>query len=117
MAKKFYKCAKCGNIISKYVDSGVPVVCCGEPMMELVANSTDAAGEKHVPVVEVNGNKVIVKVGEVAHPMTETNFGGHERVLSHTDEPKAEFVLADGEKALRAYEYCNLHGLWSAEVK
>ena len=96
-------------------------------MMELVANSTDAAGEKHVPVVEVNGNKVIVKVGEVAHPMTEahliswiyqeTNFGGHERVLSHTDEPKAEFVLADGEKALRAYEYCNLHGLWSAEVK
>ena len=44
----------------------------------------------------------------------ETNFGGHERVLSHTDEPKAEFVLADGEKALRAYEYCNLHGLWSA---
>ena len=102
MAKKFYKCAKCGNIISKYVASGVPVV-------------------------EVNGNKVIVKVGEVAHPMTEahliswiyleTNFGGHERVLSHTDEPKAEFVLADGEKALRAYEYCNLHGLWSAEVK
>lgn len=63
MAKKFYKCAKCGNIISKYVDSGVPVVCCGEPMMELVANSTDAAGEKHVPVVEVNGNKVTVKVG------------------------------------------------------
>ena len=74
MAKKFYKCAKCGNIISKYVDSGVPVVCCGEPMMELVANSTDAAGEKHVPVVEVNGNKVIVKVGEVAHPMTEAHL-------------------------------------------
>ena len=111
MAKKFFKCAKCGNIIAKYVDAGVPVACCGEPMVELVPNTTDAAGEKHVPVVEVNGNKVLVKVGEVAHPMTEahliswiyleTNFGGHERILSHTDEPKAEFVLADGEVALR----------------
>ena len=47
----------------------------------------------------------------------ETNFGGHERILSHTDEPKAEFVLADGEVALRAYEFCNLHGLWSVEVQ
>ena len=127
MAKKFYKCENCGNIAAKYVDSGVPMVCCGQPMTELVANSTDAAGEKHVPVVEISGNKVVVKVGEVAHPMTEahliswiyleTNFGGHERVLSHTDEPRAEFVLAEGEKALRAYEYCNLHGLWSAEIK
>ena len=78
MAKKFYKCAKCGNIISKYVDSGVPVVCCGEPMMELVANSTDAAGEKHVPVVEVNGNKVIVKVGEVA-PTVSTGTMKHDK--------------------------------------
>ena len=97
MAKKFFKCAKCGNIIAKYVDAGVPVACCGEPMVELVPNTTDAAGEKHVPVVEVNG--------------------GHERILSHPDEPKAEFVLADGEVALRAYEFCNLHGLWSVEVK
>ena len=127
MWKQLQQCETCGNIISKYSDSGVGVVCCGQPMVELVANSTDAAGEKHVPVVEVSGNKVVVKVGEVAHPMTEahliswiyleTNLGGQERFLTAADEPKAEFVLAEGEKALRAYEYCNLHGLWVAEVQ
>ena len=127
MAKKFYKCEVCGNIVAKYADSGVAVSCCGQPMAELAANSTDAAGEKHVPVVEVSGNKVVVKVGEVAHPMTEahliswiyleTNLGGQERLLTAADEPKAEFALADGEKPLRAYEFCNLHGLWVTEIR
>ena len=127
MKTRFLRCKHCGNIVGMIHDAGVPVVCCGQPMVELVANSTDAAGEKHVPVVEVSGNKVVVKVGEVAHPMTEahliswiyleTNLGGQERFLTAADEPKAEFVLAEGEKALRAYEYCNLHGLWVAEVK
>ena len=124
--KKFFRCSKCGNIVSHYVTSGVKVMCCGEEMQELVPNSTDAAGEKHVPVVTVSENKVTVAVGSVAHPMTEehliswiyleTNLGGHERFLTASDAPKAEFVLAEGEKALRAYEFCNLHGLWVAEV-
>ena len=126
MAKKFFKCNRCGNVVSKYVDSGVKVVCCGEEMTELVPNTSDGAGEKHVPVVLVEGSKVTVKVGEVAHPMTEahlittiyleTNLGGHEKALSHTDEPAAVFALADGEIPLRASEYCNLHGLWMTEI-
>ena len=55
---KFYRCEHCGNVITHFVDSGVPVVCCGEPMKELTANTTDAAVEKHVPVVKVEDNKV-----------------------------------------------------------
>ncbi len=127
MAKKFFKCNKCGAVISKYVDAGAKMLCCGEELTELLPNTSDGAGEKHVPLVTVEGNKVTVKVGEVAHPMTEahlitmvyleTNLGGHERVFSHTDEPQAQFVLAEGEVALRAYEYCNLHGLWMTEIQ
>lgn len=119
---KFYRCLHCGNIIEKIVDSGVPVVCCGEPMKELVPNTTDGAFEKHVPVVEVEGNEVIVKVGSVAHPMTaahyiqwiaiETNLGVHRVNLTPTSVPQAKFVLSAEEKLIAAYEYCNLHGLW-----
>lgn len=124
--KKFYRCAKCGNIISYYNDSGVSVMCCGEKMSEIAANSTDAAGEKHVPVVKVDGSKVSVAVGSVMHPMSEehliswiyllTDKGGYERFLTPSDEPTAVFTLADGEKAVRVYEYCNLHGLWSVDL-
>ncbi len=66
---KFYVCEHCGNIIVKVKDSKVPVFCCGEKMKELVPGSTDAATEKHVPVVTVSGNKVNVVVGSVEHPM------------------------------------------------
>ena len=71
---KFYRCNHCGNIIEKIVDSGVSVICCGEEMTELVPNTTDAATEKHVPVVAVEGSKVTVQVGSVAHPMTEEHY-------------------------------------------
>ena len=67
---KFFKCVHCGNIVEMVQDSGVPLVCCGEKMKELTANMVDASTEKHVPVVNVEGNKVKVKVGEVTHPMT-----------------------------------------------
>lgn len=126
MASKFYVCTHCGNIIGKIKDTGVPVVCCGEPMKELVANSTDAAGEKHVPVATVEGNKVTVVVGEVNHPMTdahliewisvETTHGWQRKTLTSADEPKAEFALAEGEEAKAVYGYCNLHGLWKADL-
>lgn len=121
---KLYKCAHCGNIVEMVVDKGVNPVCCGEAMALLEANTTDAATEKHVPVVEVNGNKVSVKVGSVEHPMTEehhiafiileTDKGVQKKVLDHTGKPEAEFVMAEGEKAVCVYEYCNLHGLWKA---
>ena len=93
---------------------------------KLVPNTTDAAGEKHVPVVSANGSIVNVKVGSVEHPMLEAHYiqfivleteaGFYAKYLTPSDKPEASFVLADGEKAVAAYEYCNLHGLWSAEV-
>ena len=71
---KFYKCAHCGNVIVKAVDAGVDVVCCGEKMQELVANTEDAALEKHVPAVTKAQDSIHVEVGEVEHPMTEDHY-------------------------------------------
>ena len=68
MEQKFYICKHCGNIIAKVKDAGVPVVCCGEPMSEIVPGTTDAAVEKHVPVWTVENGIVHVKVGSVEHP-------------------------------------------------
>lgn len=123
---KLFKCMHCGNIIEMVEDKGVPVVCCGEKMTELSPNTTDAALEKHVPVVEVNGNTVKVTVGSTLHPMTEehhiafiyleTDKGVQKKYLDHTGEPVAVFALADGEKPVAAYEYCNLHGFWKKEL-
>lgn len=123
---KLYKCAHCGNIVEMVEDKGVNVVCCGQKMDLLEPNTTDAAGEKHVPVVEADGNKVVVKVGSVEHPMTEehhiafiileTDKGVQRKNLDHVGKPEAEFVLSDGEKAVAAYEYCNLHGFWKADL-
>lgn len=100
--------------------------CNGAPMKVLAANSTDAAQEKHVPVVEVEGNKISVKVGSVAHPMTDahliqwiylqTKLGGQHRNLTPTDKPEATFYVAEGDTPLAVYEYCNLHGLWVAKI-
>lgn len=126
MKTRFFRCNHCKNIILMVEDKGVPVVCCGEKMQELKANTSDGATEKHVPVVTVEGNKVKVFVGEVAHPMLEehhiawiyleTTKGGQIKYLDHTGSPEAEFVLADDEKLVAAYEYCNLHGLWKHEA-
>lgn len=123
---RFFKCNHCGNIIMMVEDKGVPVICCGEKMQELKANTSDGAGEKHVPVVEVNGREVKVLVGEVTHPMLEehhiawiflqTDRGGQLKYLNHTGAPEAVFTLAEGEKAVAAFEYCNLHGLWKKDV-
>ena len=123
---KFYKCETCGNIITKLNDSGVPVVCCGKPMTELVPGATDGALEKHVPAVTVDGSKVTVQVGEVEHPMMEEHYiqfivleteGGYQiKNLKAGDKPVAEFNVAAGDKAVAVYEYCNLHGLWVKEL-
>jgi superoxide reductase len=93
-------------------------------MTELIPGTTDAAQEKHVPAVTVEGNKVSVKVGSVEHPMTdahyiqwiviETDKGCQMKKLTPQDKPEAEFLLLDGEKLVGTYEYCNLHGLWKA---
>ena len=122
---KFYKCAHCGQIVLKVKETAVPVVCCGQPMQQLLPNTTDAANEKHVPVVSVNGNVVKVVVGEVEHPMLdvhyiewiilETNLGYHQVKLNPGQKPEATFVLAEGEEVVKAYEYCNLHSLWATK--
>lgn len=126
MALKFFKCEHCGNIAVKLVDAGVPMMCCGEKMTELAAGAVDAAVEKHVPVVSVDGATVTVKVGEVAHPMLpehyiqfvvlETSAGFQVAQLAPETAPEAVFTLPEGVTALRAYEYCNLHGLWVKEI-
>ena len=119
---KFYICKHCGNIIAFAKASGVPVICCGEPMSELIPNTTDASVEKHVPVVTFEEGKVVVKIGEAAHPMTEAHYiewiaiqtknGNQRKALSPSDEPKAEFPLLPGDEVIQTLAYCNLHGLW-----
>ena len=123
---KFYVCKHCGNIITYLNNAGVPVVCCGEKMSELIPGTTDAAVEKHVPVISVDGNLVTVKIGAVEHPMVDvhyiqwivlqTNQGNLIKNLQPNQPPVATFVLADGEQAIAAYEYCNLHGLWKKDI-
>ena len=122
MELKFYRCPICGNIVVKLENSGVPVVCCGKPMVELVPGTTDASVEKHVPVVTVDGNKVNVFVGGAEHPMVpehyiqfivlETKQGWQVKHLKPETKPCADFVLAEGDEVVAAYEYCNLHSLW-----
>ena len=124
MKQKFYVCEHCGNIITKVQDSKVPVMCCGQPMKEMIPGTTDAAVEKHVPVYEVEGNVVKVQVGSVEHPMVaehyiqwivlQTNQGVQIRYLEPENPPAASFALAEGEKVEAVLEYCNLHGLWQA---
>lgn len=129
MAKElqFYACSDKEFIVEVVVpEDGCQVACCGKDMELLKPNTTDAAGEKHVPVLEVNGNKVVVKVGSVAHPMEEKHHISFivlhtektiQRVdLAHDGKPEAEFSLVDGDKVIAAYEFCNLHGLWKAEA-
>lgn len=123
MDLKFYKCKKCGKVVAIMKGSPCDTFCCGEAMVELKANTTDAAVEKHVPVVEKNGNLVTVTVGSVLHPMEEKHFiewialetknGSQLKALKPNQEPKALFALTEGDEVVKAYAYCNLHGLWA----
>lgn len=122
MEMKFYRCETCGQIIAIVKKTAVPVMCCGKPMKEIIPGTTDAAIEKHVPVVEIDGNKVIVKVGSVTHPMLpehyiewiaiQTKQGNQRKALNPGEEPKACFMLCEGDEVEAAYAYCNLHSLW-----
>lgn len=122
---KYFYCEHCGNMVEMLYESGVSLICCGQDMTELIPGTSDGAHEKHVPVITVNGNEVIVEIGSVEHPMTEahyiqwitieTNRGSHRRWLEVTDKPRARFLLDEGEEVIAAYEYCNLHGLWKAD--
>lgn len=122
--QKFYVCKKCGTMVALVKKGHCIPTCCGDEMTELVAGEVEASKEKHIPVINVNGNIVTVVVGEVEHPMIdvhyiewisiETNLGNQRKVLKPGNAPKAQFALLDGEKVVAAYAYCNLHGLWKA---
>ncbi len=122
---KFYLCKHCKNIVAYIHDSGVRVSCCGEEMQEIAPNTVDASNEKHVPVVSVDGTTVTVKVGEVDHPMLaehyitwialETAEGRQRKLLVPGAKPEATFEISATDKVVKAYEYCNLHGLWASK--
>ena len=118
-----FKCAVCGNIVEVVHVGGGKLVCCGQPMNELSENTTDAAKEKHVPVVEAGADKVTVKVGSVAHPMSPDHYIEFIELLTETgilrkflkpgDQPVADFEGKFG-KNVSVRAYCNLHGLWKS---
>lgn len=126
MVTKFFLCTSCGNVIIKFVDSGVEVECCGKKMQELIPSTNDSVKEKHLPVVEREENGTIrVKVGTGQHPMTpehhisfiylETEHGGQVKYLAPGDVPEAVFCDCT-DKPVAVYEYCNVHGLWKTEI-
>lgn len=117
-----YKCGVCGNIVEVLHVGGGELVCCGQPMNLLKANTTDASQEKHVPVVEKTADGIKVKVGSAPHPMEEKHYiewievivdgKSYRQFLKPGDTPEAVFKI-DGAK-ISAREYCNLHGLWAS---
>lgn len=124
MEIKIYRCARCGQMVAAIKKKGCDIMCCGQPMEQLVPNTQDAAQEKHVPVYEVRDGVVSVKVGSAEHPMTEAHYiewillstdrGNQRKILSPDAAPEAQFALLPGEKVENVYAYCNLHGLWMA---
>ena len=124
---KYFLCNICGNLVELITIGGGELVCCGEPMTELIPKSVDVGSEKHLPVLTINGNKVNVKVGSVMHPMTEEHYidwisifynGKMQRVkLDHTTDPEATFEVDEEYEKIEVYSYCNIHGLWKTEYK
>ena len=124
MEMKFYRCKRCGQMVAIVKKKGCPIMCCGEPMEEIIPGESDGAVEKHVPVYEVKDNMVCVTVGSVEHPMSEEHYiewialqtknGNQRKALKPGDAPKACFALLDGDEVEAVYAYCNLHSLLKA---
>ena len=122
---KFYICNRCRNTVEMLYDSDIKLYCCGDQMSELVPNTVEASGEKHLPAVKIQGNTVEVNVGSVDHPMlpehyiewvhVETENGGQRKYLEPGEAPSVTFHLGD-DKAVAVYAYCNLHGLWMTKL-
>ena len=125
MELKFYYCEDCDNVVIMLRDSGVPMTCCGQPMIELVPGGLDGSQGRHTPVYQVEGNRVMVTVGTMEHPMIETDFiewivlqtkqGFTQRkMLSPNHPPKAVFAISEEDAVEAVYIYCSVHGLWKA---
>lgn len=124
MAQKseVYKCNTCGNIVMVLHGGDGELVCCGENMVLMTANTVDAAQEKHVPVIEKISGGFKVKVGSDPHPMEEKHYiewieliadsKSYFQFLNPGETPEATFMIDATEVSAR--EYCNIHGLWKA---
>ncbi|MCL2563188.1 MAG: desulfoferrodoxin [Oscillospiraceae bacterium] len=123
--KKFFLCKICGNLTGLIESSGVPMICCGEPMTELIPNTEEAAVEKHLPAVKTEDGVLTVHVGSILHPMlpehhisfvyVETANGGQRKMLKIGEEPICRFTFID-DAPVAVYAYCNLHGMWKTDV-
>lgn len=123
--QKFFRCKHCGNFIGLINNAGVPMICCGEEMEEVVPNTVEASQEKHIPFITFDGSIMNVQIGSVLHPSTEehyidfiyvqTEHGGQRKSIKPGDTPVAEFLFID-DKPIEVFAYCNIHGLWSAKV-
>ena len=123
---KFFICKHCGNMVGLIRDRGVPLVCCGDQMTELVPNTVEASVEKHLPAVTVTGDSLSVQIGSTLHPkedahhivfvFVETKRGGQRKSINVGEDPKLSFNFVD-DKPIAVYAYCNLHGLWKTEIK
>ncbi|OGP94915.1 MAG: desulfoferrodoxin [Deltaproteobacteria bacterium RBG_16_54_18] len=119
---QIYKCEVCGNIVEVLHEGVGELVCCGQPMKLLVANTVDAAKEKHVPVIEKTATGVRVKIGSVPHPMEEKHYiewieiiadgKAYRQFLKPGDAPEATFDIKAA--TIEAREHCNIHGLWKS---
>ena len=122
---QFYVCPHCGNLVEMVNDAGVNPVCCGQKMNQLVPNTVEASGEKHIPAVTVSDGIVEVNVGSVDHPMVDvhwiewvqlvTDKGSYRKALNPGEAPNVKFLL-NNEKPVAVYAYCNLHGLWKTDL-
>lgn len=117
-----YKCKICGNVVEVFIEGAGDLVCCGEEMVLMDEKNREGAGEKHLPVIETDGEKVIVKVGSVPHPMEATHWIQFIEVVSKDgyilrkelnpgDKPEAIFNIKESDISY-VREFCNLHGLW-----
>lgn len=120
---EIYKCNVCGNIVEVVHAGAGGLVCCGQPMTLMVENTTDAAREKHIPVLEETAKGAKIKVGTIAHPMEEKHFIEWIEVITDGKTARQSLKPGDSPEAVFAGEagkittvraYCNLHGLWKA---
>ncbi len=126
MSEQYFVCERCGNIITKIEDKGYSIMCCGEKIKELTPGAIDATIEKHILIVETEGNEIRVKVGAVKHPMINEHYikwislytdkGYYLRKLNPEDKPETTFYMMEDEKPKEVYEYCNIHGLRKKEL-
>lgn len=121
---KFYYCPICGNVIGLIDGDMEHVTCCGKPMEQLVANTTDAATEKHVPTYEKVEDEIVVRVGEVEHPMVKEHYIMWIALVSDNRTTRVRLFPEQSTETrfpyipgATLYAYCNLHGLWKTIVE